>query len=173
MIQIDMEMPSCCYDCNFSIGVMMTDIDRECTITDNYVTDDDKPDWCPLIDVPENNVVTRSETLNRAIDCINRQSAINIAKDLLIEMDEYHQYNQAINNYCAELMKLPSSHPNMCVDAVSRQEAIDVLRRDKKGKSSGYSSEYAIVTSGNDNRSEQDDTDCNGDVIISLRFQDV
>lgn len=35
-----------------------------------------------------------------------------------------------------------------CEDAVSRQEAIDALRRDPKGKSSGYSSEDAIVTIG-------------------------
>ena len=33
-----------------------------------------------------------------------------------------------------------------CEDAISRQEAIDALRRDPKGKSSGYSSEDAIVT---------------------------
>lgn len=35
-----------------------------------------------------------------------------------------------------------------CEDSVSRQEAIDALRRDSKGKSSGYSSEDAIVTIG-------------------------
>lgn len=55
MIQIDMEMPSCCYDCDFSIGVMSTKAERECTITDKYVNDDDKPEWCPLIEVPDNN----------------------------------------------------------------------------------------------------------------------
>lgn len=43
------------------------------------------------------------------MDNISRQAAINIAKDLLIKIAEYHQYNQAINNYCAELMKLPSA----------------------------------------------------------------
>ena len=69
---------------------------------------------CPLIDAPENNVVDGSETLEISTECISRQAAINIAKDLLIEIDEYHQYNQAINNYCAELMKLPSSHTNTC-----------------------------------------------------------
>jgi len=51
MVQIDMEMPSCCYDCDFSIGVMSTTADRECTITDKYVNDDDKPEWCPLKEV--------------------------------------------------------------------------------------------------------------------------
>ena len=42
-------------------------------------------------------------------DLISRQAAIDIAKDLLIQMEEYHQYNQAVNNYCAELVKLPSA----------------------------------------------------------------
>lgn len=60
-------------------------------------------------------------------DLIDRQAAIDIAKDLLIKMDEYHQYNQAVNNYCAELMKLPSSQSNLCEDTVSRQAAIDAL----------------------------------------------
>lgn len=65
MIQIDMEMPSCCYDCNFIIGVMMEDIDRECTITEKYVNDDDKPEWCPLIDVLDNNVGKSEEYAER------------------------------------------------------------------------------------------------------------
>lgn len=133
MIQIDMQIPNSCRECCFVKYSIYNFEEISCVIRD-MVLDFKRLDFegrhegCPLIDVPENNVVTRSETLNRATDCINRQSAINIAKDLLIEMDEYHQYNQAINNYCAELMKLPSSHPNMCVDAVSRQEAIDAPR---------------------------------------------
>ena len=77
MIQIDMEMPSCCYDCDFSIGVMSTKADRECTITDRYVNDDDKPEWCPLIDVPEMNVGNISEIPNSSTDCISRQAAVD------------------------------------------------------------------------------------------------
>lgn len=61
------------------------------------------------------------------MDLIDRQAAIDIAKDLLIKMDEYHQYNQAVNNYCAELMKLPSSQPNQCVDAVSRSDVFNAI----------------------------------------------
>ena len=53
----------------------------------------------------------RTET--HACDCISRQAAIDIAKDLLIQMEEYHQYNQAVNNYCAELVKLPSAQPTI------------------------------------------------------------
>ena len=53
----------------------------------------------------------RTET--HACDYISRQAAIDIAKDLLIQMEEYHQYNQAVNNYCAELVKLPSAQPTI------------------------------------------------------------
>ena len=69
MIQIDMDMPSCCYDCDFSIGVMSTKADRECTITDKYVNDDDKPGRCPLIDVPDNNVGDMSKAFAKAHEC--------------------------------------------------------------------------------------------------------
>ena len=46
-------------------------------------------------------------------DLISRTAAIDIAKDLLIQMEEYHQYNQAVNNYCAELANLPSAQPTL------------------------------------------------------------
>lgn len=42
-------------------------------------------------------------------DLINRQEAINIANKLIIHMEEYHQYNQGVSNYCAELSQLPSA----------------------------------------------------------------
>lgn len=48
------------------------------------------------------------------MDCISRQAAIDVAKNLIVQMDEYHQYNQAINNYCAELVQLPSAQPETC-----------------------------------------------------------
>ena len=44
-------------------------------------------------------------------DLISRHAAIDVAKNLIVQMDEYHQYNQAINNYCAELVQLPSVQP--------------------------------------------------------------
>lgn len=74
MIQIDMEMPSCCYDCDFSIGVMSTEVDRECTITEKYVNDDDRPDWCPLVDVPD-EAGNCSEIPNNS-DCVSRRAAV-------------------------------------------------------------------------------------------------
>lgn len=44
---------------------------------------------------------------------ISRQAAIDIANRLICPLDEYHQYNQAINNYVAELVQLPSAQPEV------------------------------------------------------------
>jgi len=53
-------------------------------------------------------------------DTISRQAAIDIAKNLIVQMNEYHQYNQAINNYCAELVQLPPVQPEIirCKDCM-------------------------------------------------------
>lgn len=37
---------------------------------------------------------------------ISKQAAMQIAHDLQIPIDGYHQHNQAINNYCAEIGSL-------------------------------------------------------------------
>jgi rubrerythrin len=42
-------------------------------------------------------------------DLISRQAAINIAHELMIPMEEYHQYNQGVINYCFELSQLSSA----------------------------------------------------------------
>lgn len=44
-------------------------------------------------------------------DLVERQAAISLAGDLQIHGDEYHMYNQAINNYCTEIIGLPSAQP--------------------------------------------------------------
>ena len=54
----------------------------------------------------------RTET--HACDCISRQAAIDVGRDLIIPVDGYHMYNQAINNYCAELINLPAAQPETC-----------------------------------------------------------
>ena len=53
-------------------------------------------------------------------DTISRQAAIDVAHELIIPMDEYRQYNQGINNYCAEIIKLPSAQPEIirCKDCL-------------------------------------------------------
>lgn len=40
---------------------------------------------------------------------ISKQEAMQLANDLQIPIDGYHQYNQAINNYCAEIGSLPEA----------------------------------------------------------------
>lgn len=37
---------------------------------------------------------------------ISKQEAMQLANDLQIPVDGYHQHNQAINNYCAEIGSL-------------------------------------------------------------------
>lgn len=40
---------------------------------------------------------------------ISKQAAMNLANELQISVDGYHLYNQAINNYCAEIADLPEA----------------------------------------------------------------
>ena len=44
-------------------------------------------------------------------DLISRQAAIDLAKDLIIPSESFHQYNQGVSNYCAELVKLQPAEP--------------------------------------------------------------
>ena len=44
-------------------------------------------------------------------DCISRQAAIDIAKDLTITVEGYEMHNQAVMNYCADIMQLPPIQP--------------------------------------------------------------
>ena len=57
---------------------------------------------------------TQPEIKQQAInssDCIDRQAAIDIAKELTITFDGYEMNNQAVMNYCAEIMQLPPIQP--------------------------------------------------------------
>ena len=45
-------------------------------------------------------------------DLIERQAAIDLAHELIVPNEyKYGLYNQAINNYCVEIMNLPSAEP--------------------------------------------------------------
>lgn len=59
-------------------------------------------------------------------DLISRQAAIDIAKGLLIPFEEYAQNNQAIGNYCAELIRLPSAETHTLTKEQWKQ-ALDEL----------------------------------------------
>jgi len=70
-------------------------------------------------------------------DTISRAAALNIAHTLIIPGEEFHQNNQAIGNYTAELVKLPSAQSvakdiNVPVkDCISRAAAIETVRKAK------------------------------------------
>jgi len=49
-------------------------------------------------------------------DLISRQAAIDLAKDLIIPSESFHQYNQGVSNYCAELVKLQPTEPPYNLD---------------------------------------------------------
>lgn len=66
----------------------------------------DKNEYLNLIRQLLNSI--GGKTMN---DLISRQAAISLAGDLQIHGDEYHMYNQAINNYCTEIMGLPPAEP--------------------------------------------------------------
>ena len=45
-------------------------------------------------------------------DAVSRQGAIDLAHKLIVPNEyKYGLYNQAINNYCVEIMQLPSAQP--------------------------------------------------------------
>lgn len=50
---------------------------------------------------------------------ISKQVAMQLANDLQIPIDGYHQHNQAINNYCAEIGSLPEAIVR-CKDCIHR-----------------------------------------------------
>ena len=55
-------------------------------------------------------------------DCfISKQAAMQIANELQISVDGYHMYNQAVNNYCAEIGSLPEAIVR-CKDCKYMQE---------------------------------------------------
>ena len=44
-------------------------------------------------------------------ELIDKQAAVDIAKELTITVKGYEMHNQAVMNYCAEIMQLPSVQP--------------------------------------------------------------
>lgn len=42
-------------------------------------------------------------------DLIDKESAICALMSLIVPLEEYHDFNQGVNNACVEIMKLPSA----------------------------------------------------------------
>ena len=54
-----------------------------------------------------------NQEVKKASGLIERQKAIDLAHELIVPNEyKYGLYNQAINNYCVEIMQLPSAHPD-------------------------------------------------------------
>ena len=69
--------------------------------------------WVEIIAATDTNVGTKDGTNLAEVgtDCISRQQAIDIAKELTITIEGYEMHNQAVMNYCAEIMRLQPIQP--------------------------------------------------------------
>ena len=79
-------------------------------------------------------------------ELIDKQAAVDIAKELTITVEGYEMHNQAVMNYCAEIMQLPSIQPDTTThdsipaetgkndgdrtsgDCISRRESLEKTR---------------------------------------------
>ena len=61
-------------------------------------------------------------------ELIDKQAAVDIAKELTITVEGYEMHNQAVMNYCAEIMQLPSVQP----DIITCGDCKRYIRHDKR-----------------------------------------
>lgn len=118
MIQIDMEMPENCLRCPMQFGgwcyVRPPEVDERVAPTVDEAWERGKPDWCPLVEVPDINVGKCSEIPNCS-DCISRRTAIEKLKREFNETDVPDRYPgvfDAIEEWLSEC-ELPSVHPEL------------------------------------------------------------
>ena len=89
------------------------------------------------------DILEAMELVKKSLDCaedgtdtnvgssISRQAAIDLAHELIIpNAYKYGLYNQAINNYCVELVQLPSAEPEIirCKDCEWWEKQKDSLQ---------------------------------------------
>ena len=104
---------------NFRKGMIMSDmIDREALLRQIDIDSDGEPgyygDTWKFIDTIKSMPSALSTNLAEVgTDCISRQQAIDIAKDLTITVEGYEMHNQAVMNYCADIMQLPPIQPDI------------------------------------------------------------
>ena len=81
----DFKMPRGCYECPFADESIRMDCDYYCQAAKEKPDVQyglNKPDWCPLVDVPDINVGKCSEIPNCS-DCISRRTAIDALATLV------------------------------------------------------------------------------------------
>ena len=73
----------------------------------------DNEAWNLLVDVITEikNMPLVTDIYVGANDAISRQQAIDIVKELTITIEGYEMHNQAVMNYCAEIIQLPPIQP--------------------------------------------------------------
>ena len=98
--------------------IMSDMIDREALLRQIDIDSDGEPgyygDTWKFIDTIKSMPSALSTNLAEVgTDCISRQQAIDIAKDLTITVEGYEMHNQAVMNYCADIMQLPPIQPDI------------------------------------------------------------
>lgn len=119
----DFKMPENCLKCPMQFGgwcyVSPSDVDERVAPTVDEAWEQGKPDWCPLVDVPD-EAGNCSEFPNSS-DCVSRQAAIEIVN----RYDKSHMVLKqrpmlGAASIVIELEELPSVQPEIiiCLDCV-------------------------------------------------------
>ena len=122
----DFKMPRGCYECPFADESIRMDCDYYCQAAKDKPDVQyglNKPDWCPLVDVPDINVGKCSEIPNNS-DCVSRRAVIEKLKREFNETDVPDRYPgvfDAIEEWLSE-RELPSAQPEiiLCKDCIHR-----------------------------------------------------
>ena len=122
-----MDMPSNCIECPFCDGEYGTcDCMKDCRVGGA----DEKPDWCPLEEVPTQD--SRSKTLD-ALDCISRQAAIDAADRADYTGLAIEDVKRITDEVVKEIKQLPSAQPEITekdVKKYCRKRCLVVLTSD-------------------------------------------
>ena len=146
----DFKMPRGCYECQFADESIRMDCDYYCQAAKEKPDVQyglNKPDWCPLVDVPDMNVGNCSEFPNNS-DSVSRQTAVEAianqsrfsAEEIINICDKSVQDENGwlggLKEAILAVLELPSAEPEtdlqptcneVATDCVSRQAVFDAL----------------------------------------------
>jgi len=114
----DFKMPDNCLKCPMQFGgwcyVSPPDVDERVAPTVDDAREQEKPEWCPLVEVPDVNIGKCSEIPNASTDCIRRQDVIDKFTSIVPYAidDEYtHGYMDGLRDGYDVILELPSVQP--------------------------------------------------------------
>lgn len=122
----DVKMPRGCYECQFADESIRMDCDYYCQAVKEKPDVHygfNRPDWCPLVDVPDMNIGKCSEIPNNS-DCVSRRTAIEKLKREFNETDVPDRYPgvfDAIEEWLSEC-ELPSAQPETAKRIVGKSK---------------------------------------------------